>query len=114
MGSRASLSRPDEDVWAYVGWRFSLVIPSEARNLLFGSIYMLGTGYRVLPRHFLLMLFKIFFRSCRPPYSHLHRLANPRRLRGIFSALVESHDNVGPESDLGFRGAFRAEKMRRP
>src|SRR5271168_1436564 len=80
------------------------------------SLRMLGTRYWVLttaPRHFLLMLFKIFLTAFRPAQSQFHRSLGARLIGGILRALIERHYDVGAEADLRLHRALWTEKVRR-
>src|SRR5438445_12127577 len=63
------------------------------------------------PRHFVLVLFKIFFAPFRPAQRQLHRRAHAARLRRIFRTFIKRHDDVRAKSDLGFGRGFRAEEL---
>src|SRR5438552_11090799 len=63
------------------------------------------------PRHFVLVLFKIFFAPFRPAQRQLHRRAHAAQLRRIFRTFIKRHDDVRAKSDLGFGRGFRAEEL---
>src|SRR5438105_2240154 len=63
------------------------------------------------PRHFVLVLFKIFLAPFRPAQRQLHRRAHAARLRRIFRTFIKRHDDVRAKSDLGFGRGFRAEEL---
>src|SRR5437667_705437 len=63
------------------------------------------------PRHFVLVLFKIFFAPFRPAQRQLHRRAHAARLRRIFRTFIKRHDDVRAKSDLRFGRGFRAEEL---
>src|SRR5664279_3805089 len=65
------------------------------------------------PRNLILVIFEILLAARRPAQRHLHGRLGAPVLRRMFGALVERHDDVGAESDLGSDGALRTEEMRR-
>src|SRR5664279_2608527 len=65
------------------------------------------------PRNLILVIFEILLAARRPAQRHLHGRLGAPVLRRMFGALVERHDDVGAQSDLGRDGALRTEEMRR-
>ena len=59
-----------------------------------------------LPRHFVLVLLKIFLAARRPAQRQLHRLPRPLAIRRILGAFVKRHDDVRAQPDLGLPWRF--------
>ena len=59
------------------------------------------------------MRLEVILAARRPAQRHLHRRLRARVLRRVLGALVEGHDDVGAQPDLGRDGALRAEEVRR-
>src|ERR1022692_5045817 len=58
------------------------------------------------------MIFEILLAARRPAQRHLHGCLSARALCWMFGALVERHNDVGAQSDLGGDGTLRTEEMR--
>src|SRR5437660_1574845 len=67
---------------------------------------------RAFPWDLVPMLFEILLAALSPACRHFHRGPRTRLIRRILRALIERHDDVGAQPDLGLHRAFRAEKMR--
>src|SRR6478672_1425557 len=65
----------------------------------------------ISPRDFMLVRFKVVFRSLGPAQRLFHRLSRPLALCWMFGAFVKSHHNVSPQSDLNFHGSFRSKQV---
>src|SRR5512146_846634 len=65
------------------------------------------------PWRLALVRFEVVFAPLSPARRHLHRLLRPASLRRIFRALVERHDDVRAEPDLGFNRLLRGEEVPR-
>ncbi len=59
------------------------------------------------------MLLEIFLAALGPTQSQLHGRPCPRRIHGIFGALIKRHDDVRAQADLYFHRAFRTEEVLR-
>src|SRR5579871_3368163 len=57
------------------------------------------------------MLLEAALAALGPAQGELHGMAGALAIGGILGALVEGHDDVGAESDLGGDRALRAEEM---
>src|SRR5437870_6286510 len=92
---------------AKLGFRSAGVSPAMRAWTAGGSCPYVASA----PRHFVFVLFKIFFAPFRPAQRQLHRRAHAARLRRLFRTFIKRHDDVRAKSDLGFGRGFRAEEL---
>ena len=69
---------------------------------------------RIVPRNFVAMRPEVIEGAARPGHGETETLFGAGAISGVFGALVESHDNVGAESDLNVDGVLGRKKVRAP
>ena len=55
---------------------------------------------------------EMFNTTLKPPVGKFHRFFCIRSLAGVGSALIECHDDIGPDRSLDIRCVLRSEKVR--
>ena len=68
----------------------------------------------IAPGDFMLMSAEVIERALRPGHGEAEAFFGAGAIGGILGALVESHDDVGAESDLDIDGVLGGEEVRAP
>ena len=90
-------------------WMGPLLLRSRKGSWMGHPLFVLSL---IEPRDFIAVSAEVIERAARPGHSEAEAFFGAGAISGILGALVESHDDVGAESDLNVDGMFRSEEVR--